>query len=251
MKCGFAHSFRVYSQSLPGFLEIATLAGIEGSVQSSLGVKQLVITGGGGGLGSALIQVFTSPHWTIFAPDRKSLDVSNPDSFRHLPQLGSADLLVCAAGMIRDRPLLRMDEPAWDEVIATNYEGAAASANAVLPGMIARRRGHIVFISSSSAIHPPIGQVAYATAKAALLGLTASLAKKNGCHGVRVNAILPGFLETRMTRTVSQARKREILYDHVLGRFNQAETVAHFIRYLHDHLPDTSGQVFQLDSRPS
>lgn len=200
-------------------------------------------------MGSALIQAFTSPDWTIFAPDRKSLDVSKPDSFRYLPQLGSADLLVCAAGMIRDRPLLRMDESAWDEVITTNYDGAAAVAKAVLPGMIARGRGHIIFISSFSAIHPPLGQVAYATAKAALLDLTASLAAKNGRHGVRVNAILPGFLETAMTRTVSDVRKSEILDDHVLGRFNRPETVARFIRYLHEHLPETSGQAFQLDSR--
>ena len=165
--------------------------------------------------------------------------------------LGSmrVDLLVCAAGTIRDLPLARMEESSWDEVFAVNFKGSAACAAAVLPGMIARGRGHIVFISSYSALHPQVGQAAYATAKAALLGLTASLALENGHHGIRVNAILPGFMETNMTSTVSSRRKAEILGDHSLGRFNTPNAVAHFIRYLHEHLPETSGQVFQLDSR--
>ena len=117
--------------------------------------------------------------------------------------------------------------------------------------MIQQGNGHIVFISSYSALHPPLGQLAYATAKAALLGLTQSLARENGHHGIRVNAVLPGFLETRMTELVSEKRKIEILANHTLGRFNTPVEVAKFIRYLHQDLCHTSGQVFQLDSRIS
>jgi 3-oxoacyl-[acyl-carrier protein] reductase len=130
-----------------------------------------------------------------------------------------------------------------------NYQAAAACAAAALPSMIGRGCGHLIFISSHSALHPPVGQLPYATAKAALLGLTASLARINGLHGIRVNAILPGFLETPMTESVSGKRKTGILGQHALGRFNTPDTVAKFIRHLHEDLPHTSGQIFQLDSR--
>jgi 3-oxoacyl-[acyl-carrier protein] reductase len=113
-----------------------------------------------------------------------------------------------------------------------------------------RSAGHIIFISSQSAIHPPPGQAAYAAAKAALLGLATELACRHGPAGIRINTVLPGFLETRMTAPVSAARKAEVLAGHVLGRFNTCEAVGRFIRFLHQDLPHTSGQVFQLDNRP-
>jgi 3-oxoacyl-[acyl-carrier protein] reductase len=115
--------------------------------------------------------------------------------------------------------------------------------------MLARNTGHIIFISSFSALHPPLGQVAYAAAKAALLGYVADLAGRHGRSNIRVNAVLPGFLETRMTETVSARRRSEILAAHALERFNTCREAAGFIRFLHHDLPHTSGQVFQLDSR--
>lgn len=240
-----------YSQALPGFLEIGTLARVEESGSPCCRVNQLFITGGRGGLGRAVIEAFSSPDWEISAPGREGLDLLKPGSIDSVLGSVAVDLLVCAAGIIRDAPLARLDESTWDEVFSVNYQASAACAAAVLPGMIERGRGHIIFISSYSALHPPVGQAAYATAKAALLGLTASLARENGRKGIRVNAILPGFLETGMTSSVSSQRKMEILGDHVLGRFNTPETVAKFIRFLHEQLSDTSGQVFQLDNRPA
>lgn len=202
-------------------------------------------------MGHAIIDAFRPPEWEVFAPSREKLDMLDLGKVNSVLSCLSVDLLVCAAGTIRDAPLARMDEALWDEVYAVNYTAAAACAATVLPGMIEQGRGHIVFISSYSALHPPVGQAAYAAAKAALLGLTAALARENGRYGVRVNAILPGFLETGMTRRVSNNRRAEILKNHALGRFNTPESVARFIRFLHDHLPETSGQVFQLDNRPN
>ena len=190
-----------YSQTLPGFLEMAVLAGAGETGSRSARVNQLVITGGRGGLGRAVIQAFGPPDWEVCAPGREELDMLDPGAIRSVLGSVPVDLLVCAAGSIRDAPLARMDESMWDEVFSVNFTAAAACAAAVMPGMIRRGRGHIVFISSYSALHPPVGQAAYATAKAALLGLTEDLARENGRHGVRVNAILPGFLETRMTST--------------------------------------------------
>lgn len=212
-------------------------------------MNHLVITGGSGGLGRAIVEVFAAPSWEIAAPPRAELDVTDPAAIRSYFESRPVDLLVCAAGIIRDAPLARLSETAWDEVFAVNYQAAAACAAAALPSMIGRGCGHLIFISSHSALHPPVGQLPYATAKAALLGLTASLARINGLHGIRVNAILPGFLETPMTESVSGKRKTGILDQHALGRFNTPDTVAKFIRHLHEDLPHTSGQIFQLDSR--
>lgn len=212
-------------------------------------MNHLVITGGRGGLGKAIVEVFAAASWEIAAPSRAELDVTDPAAIRKYFEARPVDLLVCAAGIIRDAPLAHLAESSWDEVFAVNYQAAAACAAVVLPRMIDRGCGHLIFISSNSAFHPPIGQLPYATAKAALLGLTTSLARNNGRHGIRINAILPGFLETPMTESVSEKRKAEILDDHALGRFNTPDAVARFIRSLHEDLPHTSGQIFQLDSR--
>lgn len=212
-------------------------------------MKHLVVTGGSGGLAQAIVSAFTASEWKISAPNHGELDVTDSSAITQFFESTTVDLLVCAAGATRDERLLSMDESTWDEVLAVNYQGAAACARAALPRMIEQRNGHIVFISSYSAIHPPLGQAAYATAKAALLGLTESLARQAGAQGIRVNAILPGFLETGMTRSVTPKRKAEILTSHSLGRLNTPPAVAEFIRYLHESLPHTSGQTFQLDSR--
>lgn len=212
-------------------------------------MNHLVITGGGGGLGQALATAFHSPLWQLAAPGRNQLDVTDGDAIGSYFRGRAVDLLVCAAGLIRDSPLARLTESGWDEVIAVNFTGAQACAAAVLPGMLARGGGHVVFVSSFSARHPPPGQAAYATAKAALLGLTQHLAARHGGHGIRVNAVLPGFLATPMTQAVAAPRRAEILAGHSLGRFNTPAAVAGFIRHLHEQLPHTSGQIFQLDSR--
>jgi 3-oxoacyl-[acyl-carrier protein] reductase len=211
--------------------------------------RHAVITGGTGSLGSAIAHALQGPAWTISAPGSKDLDVRDPAAVRNYFHNRDIDLLVCAAGITRDAPIARLSHEAWDDTWSVNFRGALDCANAVLPGMIARGSGHIVFISSHSARHPPVGQAAYGTAKAALLGLVADLARRHGPSNIRVNAVLPGFLETRMTRTVTEARRAEILADHSLGRFNTCGHVAGFIGFLHHGLPHTSGQVFQLDSR--
>jgi 3-oxoacyl-[acyl-carrier protein] reductase len=230
-------------------LEITELAVLAKKRLFFVVVNQLFITGGSGGLGQAIQAEFDSPGWQITAPRREILDLKTFEHLESVLNLRPIDLFVFAAGITRDAPLTRIRESDWDEVYSVNYKAASACVKAVLPGMIEQGRGHIILISSYSAIHPPIGQVAYATAKAALLGLTTALAAENGVHGIRVNAILPGFLETRMTETVSIQRKKEILATHALGRFNTPHRVAGFIRFLHEELTETSGQVFQLDSR--
>ncbi len=213
-------------------------------------MKSVVITGGQGSFGQALQRRFHGPGWSVSAPGKRELDVTDPEAVAGYFSTRHVDLLVCAAGVVGDGPLLRQSEIERDGIFSVNLDGAVLCARAVLPGMVKRKSGHIVFISSHSAIHPPSGQTAYASAKAGLLGLAASLARKYGVQGIRVNTILPGFMETTMTHGISDKRKEEIRQYHVLERFNTPDAAAGFIRYLEEHLPHTSGQIFQLDSRP-
>ena len=215
----------------------------------SMHVNQLFLTGGSGGLGRAIIDEFTCSNWKITAPNRFDLDLLKKRNPTITPQ--PVDLLVCADGLVRDKRILDVSDTDWDEIYAVNYQAAADCSTVFLPAMIEKGGGHILFISSYSAIHPPIGQVAYATAKAALIGLTTDLARQNGPFGIRVNCILPGYMETKMTQNVTQRRKAQILADHSLGRLNTPKKVSGFIRYLHEELTETSGQVFQLDNRPT
>jgi 3-oxoacyl-[acyl-carrier protein] reductase len=115
--------------------------------------------------------------------------------------------------------------------------------------MAKHRRGHIIFIGSNSARWGTAGQANYAAAKAGLIGLTHSLAKEYGARNVRVNCILPGLLETKMTAHLSKEILDQVRAAHALRRFNTCAEAAKFIAFLHRDLPHTSGQVFQLDSR--
>jgi 3-oxoacyl-[acyl-carrier protein] reductase len=215
------------------------------------GDGMVVVSGGEGGLGVALGAAFRSLGRTVLLPGRSELDVSDPASVKeYFGACGEVDLLVNAAGVIRDRPLTRLSEGDWDAVVGVNLDGAFRCAQAVLRGMLKRRCGHIIQIGSFSARRPPIGQAAYAAAKAGLIGFTQALAAEVGGRGVRVNAVLPGFLETRMTAELGEEVVDRVRNEHVLGRFNTAEDVARFITVL-DELAAVSGQVFQLDSRLS
>lgn len=210
---------------------------------------QAVITGGTGGLGKAIATALIAPDWSVVAPGSRELDVTNPEQVRGYFEARHVDLLVCAAGITRDASLGHLSEEAWDETWSVNFTGALSCIRAVLPNMIKRRHGHIILISSFSALRPPRGQAPYAAAKAALLGLVADLASQHGPANVRINAVLPGFLETAMTAGVTPERREQIRADHTLGRFNTCAHAAEFIRFLQHQMPNTSGQVFQLDSR--
>ncbi|TAG10899.1 MAG: SDR family NAD(P)-dependent oxidoreductase [Verrucomicrobia bacterium] len=211
--------------------------------------QRVVITGGAGHLAQAISRDLRAAFCEVLAPDKVQLDIARQSSITAYFENREVDLLICAAGKIHDAPLKNLTEKNWDDLWSVNFVGAQQVANHVLPAMEKNRCGHIIFISSFSAIHPPIGQVPYACAKAALIGLTHALAKQYGKSQIRINAIMPGFLDTPMTRAISAKRRAAILTNHALGNFNRVENVASFIRNLHFEMPFTSGQVFNLDSR--
>ncbi len=213
-------------------------------------LKRVIITGGTGGLGKSINEQFNIAGWEVLALGRNDLDLRSEPAIGAFFSANDCDLLICAAGIIRDQPLVKMDESTWDEIVEINFSAAKKCALAAIPVMMKKGVGHVIFISSYAANHPTIGQAAYATAKAAMLGLTRDLALRYGSNNIRVNAILPGFMETPMTENVSEKRKQEVRELHTLGAFNTPEIVAEFIRFLEEHMPHTSGQIFQLDSRP-
>ncbi len=213
------------------------------------GLKRVIITGGTGGLGKAITRIFKSAGWEVLALGRKDFDLTDEFAVSAFFSEHECNLLICAAGVIRDQPLIKMDEPTWDEIMEINFTGAMNCALSTIPAMIQKGAGHVVFISSYAANHPTFGQTAYSTAKSAILGFTKDLALRYGSNRIRVNAILPGFMATPMTENVSDKRKQEVLESHVLGEFNTPEVTAEFILFLEERMPHTSGQVFQLDSR--
>lgn len=210
-----------------------------------------LITGGEGGLAQALRLELTAAAIQVYAPSRRELDVTCAASiaaaFENFPRL---DLLVCNAGLIADKTMAAMSEEEFARVLDINLTGAFRTARAALKLMSRQRSGHIVFIGSFSALTGPIGQAAYASAKAGLISLAQSLAREYGARNIRVNCILPGFMETKMTAHLSDANLARYKQAHTLGRFNTVAEAARFIRFLDLEMPHTSGQVFSIDSRP-
>jgi 3-oxoacyl-[acyl-carrier protein] reductase len=228
------------------------MTGPDASADSPPIGRVAVVTGGLGVLGGAIARELerTAAFAKVLAPGHGELDVAVPDSVAaYFSRLSRIDLLVNNAGITRDASVAKLSESDWDAVHDTNLRGAFLCSRAALRFMIRQRSGHIVNIGSFSALRPPFGQVAYAAAKAGLIGLTQSLAEEVGKRQIRVNCVLPGFLEgTGMTKDLPDSVIDLARQAHVLGRFNTPADAAKFITLL-DTLEAVSGQVFQLDSR--
>jgi len=161
---------------------------------------------------------------------------------------GRLDLLIHNAGVSSDRLLAGMRETDWDAVLDVHLKGAFLCSQAVLPAMIRQGDGQILNIGSFSGRCGAVGQSNYAAAKAGMIGLTMSLAREVAEHGVRVNAVLPGLLPTRMTTGLAHAAREALVGGNLLKRMNSLEEVTSLVVGL-ACTRDVSGQVFQWDSR--
>jgi 3-oxoacyl-[acyl-carrier protein] reductase len=162
--------------------------------------------------------------------------------------LGPVDILVNNAGITRDNLLLLMTESEWDAVMAVNLKGAFLMSKAVLRGMIKRRRGSIVSISSVVGRRGNAGQANYSAAKAGLLGFTKSLAREVASRNVRVNAVAPGYIETEMTAALPDAARKALIDQIPLGRIGTPETVADAVVFLAgDTASFITGAVIAVD----
>ena len=142
------------------------------------------------------------------------------------------DILVNNAGISIDGLLLRVKEADLDQIFATNVKGAIYCAREAIRTMMRARYGRIVNVSSVVGEMGNVGQVGYAAAKAALLGITKSLAREYASRSVTVNAVTPGFIETDMTSGLTEEHREEMKRHTPLGRFGLAEDVASAVAYL-------------------
>ncbi len=146
--------------------------------------------------------------------------------------LGPIDILVNNAGITRDGLAMVMSETDWDAVLTVNLKGAFLMSKAVLRGMVKRREGAIIGISSVVARRGNAGQVNYSAAKAGMIGLTKSLAREVASRNVRVNAVAPGYIETDMTAALPEAARKAITDQIPLGRIGAPEAVADAVAFL-------------------
>ncbi|MFW6075708.1 MAG: 3-oxoacyl-[acyl-carrier-protein] reductase [Chloroflexota bacterium] len=149
-----------------------------------------------------------------------------------MDQFGRVDALVNNAGITRDTLFMRMKDEDWDAVIQTNLRSAYLCSKAVIRPMMRQRSGAIVNMTSVVGLVGNPGQANYAAAKAGLIGLTKSLAKEVGSRGIRVNAVAPGFIDTRLTNVLSDEIRESAIEMIPLGRFGEPEDVAGAVAFL-------------------
>jgi len=145
---------------------------------------------------------------------------------------GSVDILVNNAGITRDNILVRMKEEEWDEIIDTNLSSVYKMSKAVLRGMIKKRSGRIISITSVVGATGNAGQSNYAAAKAGIMGFTKSLAREVGIRGITVNAIAPGFIKTDMTDALPDAQKEALASQIPLARLGTVDEIAQSVLFL-------------------
>lgn len=163
-------------------------------------------------------------------------------------RFGQIDILVNNAGITRDRLILRMSDDDWAAVLDTNLRGAFLCSRAVLRGMVRRRWGRIINISSVAGIVGNAGQANYAAAKAGLVGLTRAIAREVAARSITVNVVAPGFITTEIWETVSEEAKARFLSNVPLGRPGQAEEVAALVAFLaSERSAYITGQVINVD----
>ena len=240
--------------------------------------KVVLITGGGRGIGAATAQWFAKEGAKVAVSDLDdgpaeevakplkglaiACDVTNREQVeamvqRTVSELGRLDVLVCCAGIIRDNLLFKMTDEDWDLVIDTHLKGTFFSARAAQRPMVEQKYGKMVFLSSTSALGNR-GQTNYSTAKAGLQGMARTLAIELGPFNINVNAVAPGFIETRMTQQTAQrmgvdfeAFKVGAASQIPLRRVGQPHDVASVIAFLcSDEAGFVSGQTIYVRGGP-
>ena len=176
-------------------------------------------------------------------------DVSDPDQAKRLvDEAGDLDILVNNAGLTRDGLLARMPDADWRDVIETNLSSVFYTCRAVTRGMMKKRAGSIVNVSSIVGIHGNWGQTNYGASKAGIIGFTKSLARELGSRGVRANVVAPGYVNTRLTDVLPEEAQQAMLANTPLGRLGDPEDVAGAVRFLcSDDAAFITGEVLLVD----
>src|SRR5262245_14463048 len=244
---------------------------------SLLDNKKLLITGGSRGIGAGVVRTamadgaevaFLFHHstdgakelaqeMTLRHPGRRCLpfkcDVTDTEKTRDtvkviIAELGRIDALVNNAGITRDAALGRMRREQWDEVIETNLGSMFNVTQPVLLQLVRQRAGSIINMTSFAGVLGSTSQTNYAASKGGIIAFTKALSKEVAEHGVRVNAIAPGFIETEMVTLMTEERLKYMKSQIAVGRFGTPEDVANLVSFLaSDRSSYITGQVIQID----
>jgi 3-oxoacyl-[acyl-carrier protein] reductase len=162
--------------------------------------------------------------------------------------LGPVDILVNNAGLTRDNLFLRMKDEEWDQVIAVNLTAAFALSRAAVKGMMRRRRGRIISITSVVGVTGNPGQGNYAASKAGLIGMSKALAQEVASRGITVNCVAPGFIASAMTDSLNDKQREAILGQVPAGRLGDAQEIAAAVVYLaSDEAAYVTGQTMHVN----
>jgi 3-oxoacyl-[acyl-carrier protein] reductase len=217
---------------------------------ASLEGKTALVTGGSRGIGAAVARELARAGATVVVGYRSGADeaeaiaseidgravqadVSNVDDAKRLvEEAGDLDVLVNNAGITRDGVLARMSDDDWRSVLETNLSSVFYTCRAVSRGMMKRRGGSIVNLSSIVGLHGNWGQSNYAASKGGIVAFTKSLAQELGSRGVRANVVAPGYIKTQLTDAIPEEAQQQMLGLTPLGRFGEPEDVARAVRFL-------------------
>lgn len=176
-------------------------------------------------------------------------DVSEPGEAKRLvEEAGDLDVLVNNAGLTRDGLIARMPDDDWRVVLETNLSGTFYTCRAAARGMLRRRVGSIVNISSVVGLHGNPGQTNYSASKAGIIGFTKALARELGPRGVRANVVAPGYVATQLTDVLSEELRGAMLVNTPLGRLGEPADVAGAVRFLcSDEASFITGETLLVD----
>jgi 3-oxoacyl-[acyl-carrier protein] reductase len=215
-----------------------------------------VVTGGSRGIGRAIAEALAAAGARVAVVARSAdraaavaaelpgaghqgfeCDVADAEAVTRLvaaveEAFGSLDILVNNAGITEDNLMLRLSDDAWDKVLDTNLKGAFLLIRAASRGMMRRRHGRIINISSVVGLTGNKGQVNYAASKAGLIGLTKAVAKELASRNILCNAVAPGFIETDMTAVLTDAAREALLGQIPVGRLGTPEDIGAAVRFL-------------------
>jgi 3-oxoacyl-[acyl-carrier protein] reductase len=206
------------------------------------------VTGGGRGIGRAVVEALTGDAWVAAADvafptppgpadEEVTLDVRDAAQVaaaveRIARERGGLDWLVCCAGIVRDRVSWKMTDAEWADVLAVNLTGAFYAARAAAPHLRRSSWGRVVFVSSINGVRGNFGQANYAASKAGLIGLARTLALELARDRVTVNVVAPGFIATDMTRDLPEEVHERAVQRTPLARIGRPAEVAATIRFL-------------------
>ena len=196
----------------------ATVVGTATSVAGAEAISQAFTAAGIQGAGI-----------TLNVNDAMQIDATLADLTQ---RYGDIAILVNNAGITRDNLLLRMKEDEWDDILDTNLKSVYRLSKAVLRGMMKARSGCIINIGSVVGATGNAGQANYAAAKAGMIGFSKSLAREIGSRNITVNCVAPGFIDTDMTRSLSEAQRTALVGQIPLGRLGEAADVAAAVVFL-------------------